>query len=156
MLFNLGFRPDLSQIERLRLVKEIDLRSLAHLGDAVFELHERERQLLQQATVKSLHNKVVGRVNSREQARLLVQLKPLLTEAEQDIVRRARNLKVSGFRRNVEQSVMRQATAFEALIGYLYLTDEERLQNLLTFTSQESAPEEIRNPEPKGNFETET
>ena len=156
MLFNLGFRPDLNQIERLRLVREIDLRSLAHLGDAVFELHERERQLLQQATVKSLHNKVVGRVNSREQARLLVQLKPLLTEAEQDIVRRARNLKVSGFRRNVEQSVMRQATAFEALIGYLYLTDEERLQNLLTFTSQESPPEETRNPEPEGNFETET
>ncbi len=156
MLFNLGFRPDLNEIERLRLVKEIDLRSLAHLGDAVFELHERERQLLQQATVKSLHNKVVGRVNSKEQARLLVKLKPLLTEAEQDIVRRARNLKVSGFRRNVEQSVMRQATAFEALIGFLYLTDEARLQDLLALTSQETPPEGIRNPEPEANFESET
>ncbi len=156
MLFNLGFRPDLNKIERLRLVKEIDLRSLAHLGDAVFELHERERELLQQATVKSLHNKVVGRVNSKEQARLLVKLKPLLTEAEQDIVRRARNLKVSGFRRNVEQSVMRQATAFEALIGFLYLTDEARLQDLLALTSQETPPEEIRNPEPEANFESET
>lgn len=156
MLFNLGFRPDLNKIERLRLVKEIDLRSLAHLGDAVFELHERERELLQQATVKSLHNKVVGRVNSKEQARLLVKLKPLLTEAEQDIVRRARNLKVSGFRRNVEQSVMRQATAFEALIGFLYLTDEARLQDLLALTSQETPPEGIRNPEPEANFESET
>lgn len=156
MLFNLGFRPDLNKIERLRLVKEIDLRSLAHLGDAVFELHERERELLQQATVKSLHNKVVGRVNSKEQARLLVNLKPLLTEAEQDIVRRARNLKVSGFRRNVEQSVMRQATAFEALIGFLYLTDEARLQDLLALTSQETPPEGIRNPEPEANFESET
>ncbi|HND67085.1 MAG TPA: ribonuclease III domain-containing protein [Candidatus Obscuribacter sp.] len=156
MLFNLGFRPDLNEIERLRLVKEIDLRSLAHLGDAVFELHERERELLQQATVKSLHNKVVGRVNSKEQARLLVNLKPLLTEAEQDIVRRARNLKVSGFRRNVEQSVMRQATAFEALIGFLYLTDEARLQDLLALTSQETPPEGIRNPEPEANFESET
>ncbi|MBK8222453.1 MAG: Mini-ribonuclease 3 [Candidatus Obscuribacter sp.] len=156
MLFNLGFRPDLNKIERLRLVKEIDLRSLAHLGDAVFELHERERELLQQATVKSLHNKVVGRVNSKEQARLLVNLKPLLTEAEQDIVRRARNLKVSGFRRNVEQSVMRQATAFEALIGFLYLTDEARLQELLELTSQETPLDGIRNPEPEANFESET
>lgn len=28
-----------------RFVKELPLRNLAHLGDAVFELHERERAL---------------------------------------------------------------------------------------------------------------
>ena len=77
---------------------------------------------------------MVSRVNSREQARLLLVLKPLLSEAEADIVRRARNLKPTSFRRNVEQSVLRQATAFEALIGYLYLTDEDRLQELLNKT----------------------
>ena len=51
---------------------------------------------------------------------------------------------------------MRQATAFEALIGFLYLTDEARLQDLLALTSQETPPEGIRNPEPEANFESET
>jgi 23S rRNA maturation mini-RNase III len=36
--------------------------------------------------------------------------------------------------RNVEQAVLRQATAFEALIGYRFLTDEERLKQLLDLT----------------------
>ncbi|MBN8659376.1 MAG: ribonuclease III [Candidatus Obscuribacter phosphatis] len=134
MLFDLSFMPDLAQEERQRAVKELDLRSLAHLGDAVFELYERQRQILEQSTVRKLHDKVVGRVNSKEQARLLLALKPHLTEEENDIVRRARNLK-AGIRRNVEQATLRQATAFEALIGFLYLTDETRLRLLLDMTT---------------------
>lgn len=81
-----------------------------------------------------MHNKVVARVNSKEQARLLELIKPQLSEAEQDIVRRGRNLKAAN-RRNVEQATLRQATAFEALIGYLYLTDENRLHQLLALTN---------------------
>lgn len=118
-----------------RFVKELPLRNLAHLGDAVFELHERERELLAAPSVKKMHNKVVSRVNSKEQTRLLELIKPQLNEAEQDIVRRGRNLKATN-RRNVEQATLRQATAFEALIGYLYLTDETRLEELLALTSQ--------------------
>ena len=124
----------MDEAEKLRLVRDMPLKNLAHLGDAVFELYEREKETQGQATVERLHKKVVSRVNSREQARLLLVLKPLLSEAEADIVRRARNLKPTSFRRNVEQSVLRQATAFEALIGYLYLTDEDRLQELLNKT----------------------
>jgi ribonuclease-3 family protein len=118
-----------------RFVKELPLRNLAHLGDAVFELHEREREFLAAPSVKKMHNKVVSRVNSKEQTRLLELIKPQLNEAEQDIVRRGRNLKATN-RRNVEQATLRQATAFEALIGYLYLTDETRLEELLALTSQ--------------------
>jgi ribonuclease-3 family protein len=128
--------PGTAQTDIVRLVREMPLKNLAHLGDAVFELFEREKQTLSAATVENLHKQVVSRVNSREQARLLLLLKPLLSEAELDIVRRARNLKPTSFRRNVEQAVLRQATAFEALIGYLYLTDEPRLQELLSKTTQ--------------------
>ena len=84
--------------------------------------------------IAQLHDQVVSRVNSKEQARLIEILKPNLTEDELDIVRRARNLKPAGFRRNVEQAVLRQATAFEALIGYRFLTDEARLKELLDLT----------------------
>ncbi len=133
MLFNTIFMPDIDQAEKLRLVRDIPLKNLAHLGDAVFELFEREKEAYSAVNVEGLHKKVVARVNSREQARLLNLLKPLLSEDEQDIVRRARNLK-PGIRRNVEQAVLRQATAFEALIGYLYLTNQPRLQELLSKT----------------------
>jgi len=136
MLFNKPFLADLDPLEKLRLVRDLPLKNLAHLGDAVFELVERERETLGAADVERLHKQVVARVNSKEQARLLHILKPFLTEAEQDIVRRARNLKPSSFRRNVEQADLRQATAFEALIGYLYLTDEVRLQELLGKTAE--------------------
>lgn len=137
MLFGKSFNKALSEQDRLKQVKEIPLRSLAHLGDAVFELFERERELLASVTVKNMHDQVVSRVNSKEQARLIALLKPNLTEDELDIVRRARNLKPAGFRRNVEQTTLRQATAFEALIGYRFLTDENRLKELLDLTDLE-------------------
>ena len=126
---------DVDAEERARRVRNLPLKNLAHLGDAVFELFEREKETVSAVSVESLHKQVVSRVNSKEQARLLLLLKPLLNESELDIVRRARNLKATNFRRNVEQSVLRQATAFEALIGYLYLTDEVRLQELLGKTT---------------------
>lgn len=136
MLFNKAFMAGADEAERLRLVRDLPLKNLAHLGDAVFELYEREKETISAADVERMHKQVVSRVNSKEQARLLHLLKPMLSESEQDIVRRARNLKPSSFRRNVEQAVLRQATAFEALIGYLYLTDEKRLQELLTKTDE--------------------
>jgi ribonuclease III family protein len=140
MLFGRTFHPELSAQEACKLARNLDLRTLAHLGDSVFELFERER-VLTLATVDKVHKKVVGRVNSKEQARLLLRLRPLLLDPEQDIVRRARNLKPSGFRRNVEQSILRQATAFEALVGFLYLTDETRLKELLLATTSENEPD---------------
>jgi ribonuclease-3 family protein len=75
-----------------------------------------------------------ARVKATQQAELLQLLMPVLTEHEQDIVRRARNLKASGFRK-VDQNSYRHATAFEALLGYLYLTDLDRLKELLRITA---------------------
>ncbi len=74
MLFQRQFYADAAPDVRLRAAKALDLRSLAHLGDSVFELYERERQIVSTVTVEGMHNKVVGRVNSKEQARLLVLL----------------------------------------------------------------------------------
>ncbi|MBX3074092.1 ribonuclease III [Candidatus Obscuribacterales bacterium] len=110
--------------------KNLPLRMLAHLGDAVFELYEREREVMTTHTAESLHQKVVRRVNAESQARILEGLMEHLLEPEQDIVRRARNLKLTGNRR-ADQASYRYATAMEALVGYLYLTDKGRLSQLL-------------------------
>jgi ribonuclease-3 family protein len=106
---------------------------LAHLGDAVFELYEREHEVMTAQSAETLHQKVVRRVNAESQAKILEGLMEHLHEAEQDLVRRARNLKLSGNRR-ADQTSYRYATAMEALVGYLYLTDKERLSQLLDLT----------------------
>lgn len=113
--------------------KQIPPRQLAHLGDAVFALFEREREILQSVNVKQMHERVSERSSAAVQADLLEKIMPHLTEAEHDIIRRARNIKApSG--RSGGQNCYRRATAFEALLGFLYLTSRQRLHDLLTMT----------------------
>jgi len=110
--------------------KLVPMRLLAHLGDAVFHLFERERQILSTVSAHTLHKKAQVRVNAKGQAEILDFLQAELSEDEQDIVRRARNIKNTRFRKGEKQANLK-ATAFEALVGYLYLTDPERLKALL-------------------------
>jgi ribonuclease-3 family protein len=113
--------------------KLIPPRQLAHLGDAVFALFEREREVISAINVKQMHERVTARSSATAQAELLEKILPALSEDEQDIVRRARNIKApSG--RSGGQLIYRNATSFEALIGYLYLTSSERLEELLAMT----------------------
>ncbi|MBX9880083.1 MAG: ribonuclease III [Candidatus Obscuribacterales bacterium] len=120
------------QVEK-ETAKLIPLKVLAHLGDAVFHLFERERQTLTIKSAAQLHKQAASRVSALKQAELLAELMPQLSEEEADIVRRARNLKVSNYRKS-GQDIYRQATAFEALLGYLHLTDESRLLSILHLT----------------------
>ena len=60
-------------------------------------------------------------------------IKECLTEKEKEIVRRGRNAENHHVAKNASVAEYSQATAFEALIGYLYLTkQDERLQEILT------------------------
>ena len=54
-------------------------------------------------------------------------VRPTLTEDEQELARRARNLPIPVGRRSI-QAIYRQSTAFEVLIGYWYLHNKERLE----------------------------
>ena len=59
-------------------------------------------------------------------------LLPVLTETENDIYRRGRNAKSPTMAKNATMSDYRKATGFEALMGYLYLTDQfERIVSLV-------------------------
>lgn len=120
----------------------VPMRLLAHLGDAVLHLYEREREVLQVSSARDLHARTRARVSAQKQAELLDGLSEMLTETEKEIVRRARNLKPTGYRK-VSQSTYRKSTAFEALVGYLYLTDTDRLSKLLqsTLTPQLTSPD---------------
>ena len=72
-------------------------------------------------------------VNAHSQRELLFKVIDELTEEETDIVHRARNANIHSKAKNFSIEEYRHATAFEALIGYLYLIGEyDRLDYILT------------------------
>ena len=109
---------------------EISLRNYAHIGDAVWELFVREYTVLKTQNIKKLHTLTTERVRASFQATLLNDLNNILSEKELDIARRARNTSIPVARRS-NQAEYRQSTAFEALIGYWYLHDKNRLAFIL-------------------------
>jgi ribonuclease-3 family protein len=73
---------------------------------------------------------VVAQVRAESQAKHLRSLKPYLTEPEIEILRRGRNA-VTGCPQRLDPATYQQATSLETLMGYLYLTDPQRLTQLL-------------------------
>ena len=106
---------------------ELNLRNYAHIGDAVWEVFIREKVIYKTQNSKKMHKLTTEKVNGEFQSEMLKNLEPYLTVEEQDIVRRARNIPTSSFRK-ISHAVHSQATAFEALIGYNYINDKERLK----------------------------
>lgn len=105
---------------------------LAYLGDAVYELYVRS-YLIGDGRVKvnQLHRKAVLFVRAKTQARILAALEGTLSEMETDVVRRGRNTKSLNVPKNTEVIEYRYATAFECLIGYLYLKhDHQRIAEI--------------------------
>ena len=110
------------------MLKEIIvLRNYAHIGDSVWEVFVRTYTIFKTSNSKLLHKITTERVNAHFQKDMLNLIQPLLTDEEQEIARRARNLPIPIARRSI-QSDYRQATAFEVLIGFWYLHDKDRLE----------------------------
>lgn len=117
------------QAGMLNNTENLSIRSYAHIGDAVYELYVREKVVFLTSKPDKLHKISVSLVNAEFQANLLEQIDVILNDQEKDITRRARNLAVTTSRR-VNQALHRKSTAFEALIGYLYLNDKHRLEEV--------------------------
>jgi ribonuclease-3 family protein len=114
----------------------LPVRSLAYIGDAVYELHVREGMLRGGAKVQALHVATVKRVSAAGQAAMVQRLLPHLDEVELGVFKRARNYK-TGTPRRVNPQHYKLSTAFEAVLGYLHLKrDQARLRELLDLTDQ--------------------
>lgn len=112
------------------MIKEdLALRNYAHIGDAIWEVFVRTYVIYKTSNSKLLHKMTTDRVNATFQKDLLNLLMPELSEDEQELARRARNLPIPVGRRSI-QADYRQATAFEVLIGYWYLHNKERLEEV--------------------------
>lgn len=105
--------------EQIRSISSI---GLAHIGDAVYELLVRTWLCAGgKATGKGLHRAAVALVCAPRQAELAEKILPLLTLEEQDVFRRGRNANVHSIPAHASRAQYQQATALEALLGYLYL-----------------------------------
>ena len=102
------------------------------MGDAVYDLLAREYLLLAgSCPVKKLHQRKAAWVNCGAQAAALKALWPRLTQEEQAVALRGRNAHVGHVPKNATVADYHGGTAFEALLGCLYLKGEgERLREL--------------------------
>ena len=122
------FQPELS---RDRLL-EISSIGLAHMGDAVFELLVRAWLCAHGgATGRGMHRSAVRLVCAESQAEKAEKILPLLTEEEQAVFRRGRNAQVHSVPAHASRAQYAEATALEALLGWLYLQGQtERINEL--------------------------
>ena len=111
-------------------LQQISPVTLAYLGDAVYELYVRSYYLMPPKRSRQYHNLVVAQVRAETQALHLRSLTPHLNSTELEIVRRGRNAATKRPKR-VEPEIYQQATSLETLMGYLYLSDRQRLHQLL-------------------------
>jgi len=111
-------------------VQRLSPATLAYLGDAVYELYIRFHYLLPPKRIQDYHSQVVAQVRAEKQAEQLRSLESQLLPSELDILRRGRNAAVNRTRR-VDSEIYQRASSLETLIGYLYLTDPQRLVDLL-------------------------
>lgn len=119
-----------------RTKQEVELMSpltWAYIGDAVYELFIRNK-LINETNMKphKLHIEAIKYVKAKSQAEKLNEIYEFLTDEEKDIVRRGRNTQNHHLPKNSNVQEYMYATAFEALIGYLYLTKQNaRLREIL-------------------------
>lgn len=122
-----------------RDVNGLSALSLAHLGDAVFELLVRTWLCTHGGgLVKNLHRATVSYVSAPAQAARMERMLPLLTEEEQAMYRRGRNAHVHMIPKNASHEQYSKATGLECLFGSLYLLGRrERVNELFLLTMEE-------------------
>ncbi|AJD89431.1 ribonuclease III [Jeotgalibacillus malaysiensis] len=115
--------------------KQLNALALAYMGDGVYEQYVRHH-LLMIGTIRphALQREAIRYVSAKAQAQVLHKMfeMELFSEEEMAIIRRGRNAKSGSVPKNTDVATYRYSTAFEALIGYLYLTDrKERMEEII-------------------------
>ena len=118
---------------------------LAYIGDVVYELMVRTKKVWPAKRTQDLQNQVVRLVRAEFQADLVAQLRQTstlkddhnsnftLTSEEERILQRGRNAgsKTNHRKKGAAAAAYQDATALEALLGYLYISDRPRCTELL-------------------------
>ena len=123
--------------DQLRAISSI---GLAHMGDAVFEVMVRTWLCAHgKATGKGLHQATIRLVCAESQAEKAEHILPLLTEEEMAVFKRGRNAQVHSVPGHASRAQYGEATALEALLGWLWLTGRRERVNELFDKMMEGA-----------------
>ncbi|MBQ7452696.1 MAG: Mini-ribonuclease 3 [Clostridia bacterium] len=108
-------------------IKNLQPLVLALVGDSVESLLLRRRfAILTDFKVNEITKAINSLVNASAQAQSLKLIEDDLTQDEQDVARRARNTHTHSTAKNYDVVSYRHATAFEAVLGFNYLSGNER------------------------------
>lgn len=112
--------------------RTVSTAALAYLGDAVLELLARKRLLeAGYASAKSLNAHAREFVTAPAQAAAMERILPLLSEEEDAVFHRGRNIGHTNTPKHATVAEYRAATGMEALFGFLHLMGrEERAKEL--------------------------
>lgn len=107
--------------------------TLAYIGDSIYDLVIRSILVNKGNTpVNKLHQRASQVVKAQTQAAMILALMDELTDEEKDWYRRGRNSKPHTKAKNASTMDYLEATGFEAVMGYLYLTgDMDRICELV-------------------------
>ena len=109
--------------------------ALAFEGDAVYSMYIRRHLIFQGLTKPNqLHREATKYVSAKAQANLIALMleEGFLTEKEEDIYKRGRNANSHTKAKNTDIVTYRMSTGFEAVMGYLHMTEAiERLEELI-------------------------
>lgn len=123
--------------DQLRAISSI---GLAHMGDAVFEILVRTWLCAHgRATGKGLHQATIRLVCAESQAERAERILPLLTEEESGVFKRGRNAQVHTVPGHASRAQYGEATALEALLGWLWLKGRRERINELFCSMMEEA-----------------
>lgn len=125
-------------------IRTVSPLTLAYIGDGVYELVVRSVMVARTNTRAGLlHRQTSQLVKAQAQSQMMDILLPTLTPEEESVYRRGRNAKSPTMAKNASVADYRRATGFEALMGYLYLTDQmARLLELVKLALDTYEPDE--------------
>lgn len=98
---------------------------LAFIGDAIWELEIRRYYLQFGYNISTLNKYVKNKVNARYQSLIYKQIIEELDEKFKVIGKRAKNSNIKTFPKTCTVMEYREATALEAVVGAMYLLNEE-------------------------------
>ena len=99
--------------------------TLAFIGDTVYDLLVREEIICDaNRPANDLHSLAVKKVKASAQAKAITDLLPMLTEKELAVFKRGRNAKSGHIAKNATTGDYHKATGLEAVLGYLYLSNQ--------------------------------
>jgi ribonuclease-3 family protein len=125
--------PVAPKVEKPRSI--YNAASLAYIGDCIYELYARRHFLFPPLTIEEYNNRVMAVVRTEAQDAMLQKLltENYLLEEERDVLRWGKNSGSGKTRtkKRVGVAVYNSASSLETLVGYLYLTNTKRLEEIM-------------------------